>query len=443
MSTHRRQRQDVSAIEAASTGVTLRTRGLLVASVIIVLLFIFGAAGSALRKPITQGFDEIAHISYVAYLQTTRPSWPHLEQMRMIDPDTFEFTSEENYLNHPPIYYWLIAALGPEIRAHPSTLIFLRLLNVAIGALGVIGLLALAARMKLRHLEFYAFAAMTVATPVLAPLAGSVNNDNLAFAGGVFTTLGAYAYVASHRRSWLIISCCGMLVASITKLTALLLLSGFLAVLLVLMAMKQTTNRIDAAIVVVTLIAAAMPYIVFFQQYGSPAPNTPAHLFVMRKGAEVAGWNGEPRMDAVTYTIFFLKNFLMEWMPSLHPRSGLQLALLILPVATLALAAMGAAMSTRAFMAGRSGPSAPVVVAGMLAIVVTLAIHIMFSYQRHLQTGWMMDAYPRYYLPAIAIVPMGAFIFTCAIRSPKTRTLLLSFLVAAPLIFKLFGAPLG
>jgi hypothetical protein len=443
MSTLRGQRQGVSAIETPSTGVTLRTRGLLVASVIIVLLFIFGAAGSALRKPITQGFDEIAHVSYVAYLQTTRPIWPHLEQMRMIDPNTFEFTSEANYLNHPPFYYWLIAALGPEIRAHSSTLTSLRLLNVALGALGVIGLLALAARMELQRLELYAFVAMTVATPVLAPLAGSVNNDNLAFAGGVFTTLGAYAYVASHRRSWLIISCCGMLVASTSKLTALLLGGGFLAALFVLMAMKQTTNRIDVAIVVVSLIAAAMPYIVFTLGYGSPAPNTPAHLSVMRNGADVAGWSSEPRMDAATYTIFFLKNFLMEWMPSLRPRNGLQLALLILPVAALALAAAGAAMSTRAIMADRGGPSASIVAAGMLAIVVTLAIHIVFSYQRHLQTGWMMDAYPRYYLPMIAIVPMAALTFTCAIRSPKTRAFLLSFLVAAPLIFELFAAPLG
>jgi hypothetical protein len=443
MSTFRHQRQGVSVVETASTAVTLGARGFLVASMIIFLLFIFSAAGSAVRKPITEGFDEVAHVSYVAYLQATHSIWPHFEQMRMIDPDTFEPASEANYLNHPPFYYWLVAALGPEIQAHPSSLIFLRLLNVAIGALGVIGLLALAARMELQRFELYAFVIMTVAAPVLVPLAGSVNNDNLAFAGGVLTTLGAYAYVASHRRSWLVISCCGVLVAGASKLTALLLSGGFLAALLVLMAMKRTTNRIDAAIVVAMLIAAAMPYIVFTLQYGSPAPNTPAHLSVMRTGADVAGWSGEPRMDAATYTIFFLKSFLMEWMPSLHPRNSLQLALLILPVATLALAAAGVVVSARAILADRGGPSAAIVAAGMLAIVVTLAIHILFSYQRHLQTGWMMDAYPRYYLPMIAIVPMAALAFTSAVRSAKTRALLLSFLVVAPLIFEFFGAPLG
>ncbi len=228
----------------------------LVASAIIILIFILSAGGSAFRKPITQGFDEVAHLSYVAHVQD-HPGWPRLERMRMIDPATFKFTSEANYLNHPPFYYWLVAASGPEVREHPEALIYLRLLNVAIGALGLGALMALAARMKLRGLEFYAFAVLTATTPVLVPLAGSVNNDNLGFAGGAFTILGAYVYVGSQRRSGLIVACCGMLVAGLSKLTGLLLCGGFLAALLALLALKRVPSRIDAAIVVASLIAAA------------------------------------------------------------------------------------------------------------------------------------------------------------------------------------------
>jgi len=406
-------------------------------------LFILSATGSAIRKPITQGFDEVAHVSYVAYLQATHPSWPQLERMRLIEPVTFKFTSDASYLNHPPFYYWLIAAVGPEVREQPASLIYLRLLNVAIATIGLMGLLALAARMKLQGLEFYAFAIMTAATPVLAPLAGSVNNDNLAFAGGAFTIFGAYEYLASQRRSWLIMSCCGMIIASVSKLTGLMLSGGFLAALLSFMMMKRTANKIDIAIVVVSLIAAAAPYIAFTLQYGSPAPNTPAQVDLLRSGASAAGWSTEPRMNTVIYIIVFLKNFLLEWMPSLRPRSSLQLALLIFPSATLALAAAGTMLCLRTSLTDRSGTSDPIVLAGMLAAVATLAIHVMFSYQRHLQTGWMMDAYPRYYLPVIAIVPIAAVKFTNAIQSSRSRTMLLSFLIVAPLIFGLFGAPLG
>ena len=83
------------------------------------------------------------------------------------------------------------------------------------------------------------------------------------------------------------------------------------------------------------------------------------------------------------------------------------------------------------------------IVAGMLAIVATLIVHIVFSYQRHLQTGWMLDAYPRYYLPMIAIVPLAAIRFVDAVASSKIRSMLLLFLIAAPLVFGLLGGPLG
>jgi NAD/NADP transhydrogenase beta subunit len=143
------------------------------------LLFVVAATASAFRKPITQGFDEVAHISYVAHLQTDGAKWPGFSEMRMIDPVTFRFDSEPSYLNHPPFYYWLIAALGPHVLQQPASLAVDRLLNVALVAMGLVALLVLAQRMKLDRTEFYAFAVMIAATPVLASLAGSVNNDNL------------------------------------------------------------------------------------------------------------------------------------------------------------------------------------------------------------------------------------------------------------------------
>jgi len=316
---------------------------------------------------------------------------------------------------------------------------------VAIGALGLLALLSLAASMKLEGLEFYAFAVSCAAAPVLAPLAGSVNNDNLCFAGGALTMLGAYLYVASQKRSWLIVACAGMLLAGISKLTGLMLCGGFLAALLVLTGMQQTVRRIDIAIVAVSLAAAAAPYLAFTLHYGSPVPNTPAQIELLQSGAAATGWGAEPRMGAATYTIVFLKSFLSEWMPSLKPRNDFQFALLVLPGATLAFAAAGTLLSWRAIRAGRrvSSDTDVLVAAGTLATVATLVVHIVFSYQRHLATGWMMDAYPRYYLPMIAIVPLAALTLANAVPSARVRSMLLTFLIAAPLVFGVFGAPLG
>src|ERR1700691_4547236 len=86
----------------------------LVAAVILAL-FVLAAMLSAQRKDITQGFDEVAHASYVAHIQHTGDAWPRLQDMRLLDPKTFQFTGEANYLNHPPLFYALLAALGPQL----------------------------------------------------------------------------------------------------------------------------------------------------------------------------------------------------------------------------------------------------------------------------------------------------------------------------------------
>ena len=117
--------------------------------------------------------------------------------------------------------------------------------------------------------------------------------------------------------------------------------------------------------------------------------------------------------------------------------------LLVLPAAITMIAIAGWVVSTRSLLRRAARPSDFIVVAGMAALALTLAIHIGFSYQRHLQTGWMMDAYPRYYLPLIAIVPMAALAGCSAVRNSRLRQGLVAFLVAAPIAFALFGSPMG
>ena len=103
--------------------------------------------------------------------------------------------------------------------------------------------MALAVKMKLEGLEFYAFAIACAAAPVLAPLAGSVNNDNLCFAGGALTLLGAHGYLGSRQRPWLLLACGGMLAAGLSKLTGLMLCGGFLMAVLALTGMRRTPRR--------------------------------------------------------------------------------------------------------------------------------------------------------------------------------------------------------
>ena len=87
--------------------------------------------------------------------------------------------------------------------------------------------LGLAARFP-RH-EFYAYAVPLACIPVLVPIAGAVNNDNLAFLGGAVAMLGAWQLVATGRGRWLARRARSALIAaSWAKLTGLMLTGAML-----------------------------------------------------------------------------------------------------------------------------------------------------------------------------------------------------------------------
>jgi hypothetical protein len=200
-----------------------------VLSLLFVVLFAISAGISAYRKDITRGFDELVHISYVASLQQNETLWPRLETLRMMDPQTLRFTAEPNYLNHPSPYYLLFAWIGPNIEEHPGAPFPHRLLNVAIVVLGLAAAITAAFRLGIGALEIYAFVISLVAIPFLASLAGAVNNDNLAFAGGALAMFSAVGFLNKREDKWLYAALIGVVIASAAKLTGLLLAGGFIA----------------------------------------------------------------------------------------------------------------------------------------------------------------------------------------------------------------------
>jgi hypothetical protein len=188
---------------------------------------------------------------------------------------------------------------------------------------------------------------------------------------------------------------------------------------------------------------ALAPYAVFFAQYGSPTPDTPALMTMLRDGARAAGWADAERLSFPAYVIHFISDFITGWMPTLAPRTALNYAALALPIAAMLCAIAGFAVSIRRLLRREETALDVVVVAGMLANAATLACHIVFSYGHHLSTGWMMEAYPRYYLPMIAVIPLAALSLLAAVHHPRWRAALLGLLIAGPILFRIVGAPLG
>ena len=414
-----------------------------IVAAVILLLFLLAALISAQRKDITQGFDEVAHASYVAHLQASGDFWPKLEDMRMLEPRSLHFTSEANYLNHPPFYYWLLARLGPTIENNPGALLVHRAFNVLLGALGLIVLLAIGLYARFEKLTFYAYAVPLLCIPVLAPIAGAVNSDNAAFAGGALVTLSAWQLIATRRTAWLVAMLAGFLIAAWAKFTGFMLAGGLVGGALLYLLWRRRLPAVWLAPAFATLLLALIPYAVLLMQYGSPTPDTPGLVAMLRDGSRAMGWADAPRLPFPGYLIHFTREFIAGWMPTLAPRATLHYAALALPVAALLCAVAGFTLSLRRLLRREESVLDVVVVAGMLTIIVTLACHIVFSYRHHVATGWMMEAYPRYYLPLIATVPIACLSLLAAVEQPRRRVALLALFIAGPIVFRIFGAPFG
>jgi hypothetical protein len=432
---------------ASSAGLAARAPGNTLIAAAILGLFVLAAVVSAARKDISQGFDEVAHVSYVAQIQHDGGAAPALPTMRLLDPRTFQFTGAANYLNHPPLYYALLAHLGPKLEGDPQALLAYRLINIAVAALGFAALLGLGIAARWSRLEFYAYAVPLGCIPVLVPLAGAVNNDNFAFCGGAIALLGVWQLLATGRESWLALALLGVVLASWAKLTGLLLTAGLVSGTIAYMVWRKqlpwTRTWICIVAVVLVFDIAAAPYVEFVLRYGSPTPETPAQIALLTDGARAAGWSDLPRQSFPHYLAYFIGAFVADWMPTLGARSDLNYAALVIPVEALGCALLGIGLSVRRLWRRHETALDAIVVAGTLAIGATFAIHVTYSYGRYVATGWLMDAYPRYYLPLIAIVPLACLSLLAGLETPRWRDALLAFLIAGPVLFRLFGAPLG
>jgi len=410
---------------------------------VIFALFVLAAIVSAARKDITQGFDEVAHTSYIAHIQHSGNAWPDLTKMRLLDPQTFEFTDKPNYLNHPPKFYALLAKLGPTLEGHPQVLFVYRLIDVAIAGIGLAALLWLGLAARFTREEFYAYAVPIACIPALAPIAGAVNNDNLAFCGGAIVTLGLWQALVTERDGWLVLALAGVVAASWAKLTGFLLTVPMASAVMTYLLLRGRLPWLWIPAALAALALAATPYFEFIMSYGSPTPETPAQVALITDGAHAAGWDVLPRKSFPDYVAYFAGAFIADWMPTIAVRNAFNYVMLVIPAAALVCAVLGIILSLRRIWRRRETALDVIVAAGSCAIALTLAIHLHFSYQRHLATGWLMDAYPRYYLPLMAIVPLACLALVVGIENPRRRNALIVFLVAGPVIFRIFGAPLG
>lgn len=357
-------------------------------------------------------FDELAHWSYVLHLLEHERLLAGFDQMRLVDPATpTAWTEIPNYLNHPPLYYWLASRVAwPFLGSPEALLLSARLFSMALAVGGIALMLWLGTRMVHGPAPEATYLTLVATTPTLPILGGIVSNESLAIFGGALCCTGVWRLLDRDRSAatWSLLAL-GLILASFAKLTAGLLCGALIVLAMAAAACGADRLRLGPGHLGLMLLIgglAASPYLALTVAYGSPAPFTDGQVTLLAtRMADEPLWRAE-RYDLVGYLFHFARSLLVYWPPA-APQTGVEVWLLAAPAACLAVALLGVGCAGLALLRGEHDPTAAFVVCGGLALALVMLVHLGFTYQRHLETGWQRGIYPRYYFALLPVLPIA------------------------------------
>ena len=190
-------------------------------------------------------------------------------------------------------------------------------------------------------------------------------------------------------------------------------------------------------------LVAAAPYAVLLAQYGSPVPTTTGQVELLEYWSRETGLAGRPPLSFAAFAANFSVMFAYYWLPTLAPRNLFNYAAIVLPLGLVGCGLAGLYRSSGLIARRAETALDVVVVVGWVTLAVTFAANLGFSYVHHLAYASVAEAYPRYYLPLAAIVPLAGLTFARGVADPKRRATVIYFLITAPILYILLGSPLA
>jgi hypothetical protein len=354
--------------------------------------------------------DEQGHLSYAMHLAQSPQFFPALTEMRLYDFAQMRWSGEANFVNHPPLAYYLLnlfsdfEPLGPGVRTASIAFFALGFAALLLGLhlTGMFSNLGLAA------------AAMFCVLLKLQRFGETFSNDSVAFLGGNLVFMGAvllWKPPVSTRsaQAALAVGGLGAALCIAAKLNTALLAGTFVLVSLAYFSLRERTTiaRVSKPLLLLIFLAcaaAAYPYLAFIQEFGTPAPNTPGQIKLLSDGIDA------PRLELSVYLFQSL-------IGALKNAGGDAMITYAIFAAVTACAALMTSFRRQAET--NAFPLQPIARAALIATALTLAAHLGFSWQRHLRYGWQPELYPRYYFPLLG--PYLLLFFSAMMRLGPLR----------------------
>lgn len=346
--------------------------------------------------------DEWAHITYVHEAAGSPTLLPDYKQSRILPART-----ARNYLKHPPLYYSLLglAAKVSGLDASEDYRAF-RAVNAVLVALGLALWVLIARMVGFSLLQAVPIVLSVNAIPMFPYLAGSINNDNLAYLSVAIAFLGLAGLERMPRAAWYI-GAIGLGMALLTKGTAGLFLALVFGLWLVAtMAGRDRRvllNRHFAISMAGLLLVVGGYYAFAFAQYGSFLPTSG----VLRAGET-------PPLQPLGFATFLARFFLLmlrylSMITDHAPVLPLGTTGKVVCLASIALPLAGFLASKFGAGRGTAGRLARIMA---IAGVATLGAHVALTWDSYLHLGRIYSTQPRYYfylLPGFSIFAFAGY----------------------------------
>jgi len=353
--------------------------------------------------------DELAHVSYVYYVNSHHNFFPEYENMTMLNNK-----KAGNYLSHPPLYYEIENLVyDPSASLNENTQNF-RTMSLVLYTLATLLLFYIGFNSSLSILGHFIYLSVIASIPMYAYAGGSVSNDSLSFIGSSLFLIGLYQLLQKRHdlSTWLLIALGGF-IAYFAKLTAALLIFFALLYYIVYKLFKKEELGLTKKSII--LLGVALVPIVLYQAYimfhyhtlvptfNATHPQQYLHspFFVPEQyRLHLSPWEWLQRMGHYIQGGWFnIHSHHSFGQSSIYGDIGL----LLLHIMALSALFLPCKEEQKEFcLLGKIT---------LVALLSVLVIQYLFSYKAHLKSGYLGGLQPRYLLPFLVGFAIMASVF--------------------------------
>ncbi|SDB53361.1 hypothetical protein SAMN02910298_02721 [Pseudobutyrivibrio sp. YE44] len=397
--------------------------------------------------------DEVAHISYIYYVDTTNELIPHFEDMHLFNTAPINGLGEGiddyyiynygmiNYLCHPSLYYQIMRAAGGfnDIEQYVVEVdkMRLRYFSFGISLLGVAMLLYIGWSRINKSKPWLHLIYITSATciPIMCLEMCAVTNDSLALLTTSLCALGLIRFCEEKRNfaTYLMISG-GITFSFLNKMTAAMLCVVMSLIVLVVTIIKEKSFakslKKEFWFTTPLFILPIIYIIVIYQRYGvlQPTLKVIAPQGYFEHSFFFVPEEDRPPATLLGYILVYFNNFFLSWAglvtQDLALRKTSPFAISTLPMELLWIAPAFA--FTKKFKKAAGALTLPII-AGWFSILITFLLQLKKAYGNFINNGYTGGSQARYYVPLIFCLALAVvFVFESLIKDngfdPQTET---------------------